>query len=358
MEGARKIGFFETWLSKSRRGKSSTVGLRNEARIVLEEEPNPGIDDETLLGHDLSASAKDESIPLVENGMLNDTSSLVSSLTASSASCYSHDEHTYHSSPMVALELGMVSSRAVSNDSLQLGKLVTPPPSGCKSQETFFEKAYDIVHNLPSDLTQRSLRNYCVNAPIIFHCLFCLEGFDVQEEWVEHEKSQHFAQTVWICMPRGPVEDSDDGMKVCVFCLAVDPGTEHYKQHKVNRCLKKSMKDVKDRTYQHKQDFECHLRISHGQKTTNEWIEDWWFSPTNTEWYWFCGFCDEVMATWTHRVEHLSGHFKQGFSISSWNLLIPRYPIEKTTGTPVTWFLATEKNREELYTFQLSRVER
>jgi len=355
------MGFLETWLSKSRRGKSSTVGLRNEAKIILEEEPNSGSDDETPLRQDLSAEDEDEYIPIVEDGMVNDESSLMSSLTVSSASCYSHDEHTYHSSPTIALELGVGSRRAVSNDSLHLGKSITSPPSGWRSQETCFEKVHDTVHDLSSSLTQRSLRNYSVNGPISFHCLFCLERFDIQEEWAEHEKSEHFAQTFWTCMPRGPVEDSDDGKRVCVFCLAVDPGTEHYKEHKVNRCLKQNMKDMKDRIYQHKEAFEWHLRISHGQKTMNERIENWLSSPTNDEWYWFCGFCDEVMATWTHRVGHLSEHFKKGVSMSSWNLLAPRCPIEKTTGTPITWFCPTERPREELYTLQLqqlSRVER
>lgn len=282
LDGVEKTGGLGRWLLKTIRGKPWTkLHLRSEATTIAEEELM--LEKEALLGQDLPALYEEESDPILEDDMVNDESSLMSSSTASLAPCDS------------------------------------------------------------------------IYASISFCCLFCLERFEAEEEWVEHENSQHFlAQKFWICMPRGPVEDTDGGT-VCMFCLAVNPDEGHCRQHKVRRCLRKNLAN---RTYQHKQDFEYHLQVSHGQNTMNEWIENSWFSPRDDEWHWFCGFCDEIMATWTLRVKHLSEHFKKGVSMSSWDFLASRCPIDKKTGAPITSFSPIENYGGTLHSLEVERLNR
>ncbi|CZR64542.1 uncharacterized protein PAC_14440 [Phialocephala subalpina] len=357
--GAKKIGRLETWVLKSRRSKLLTVSLRSEATIILEEEPKPEVDEEALLRQDPLASLEEESVPIAEDDTVSDESSVISSSTVLPEPCHFRTEHASHSSRTIALDLGVESSRAASPESFHLGKSITSPSYSSESQEICFEKIHDTAHNLSYSSTLRSLESDSVNRPVSFHCLFCLKRFDSQEEWATHEMLQHFlAQRFWVCMPKGPIEEADDGTEVCVFCLAVDLDAEHCAQHKVKRCLKKN---VEDRTYRCKQDFEFHLQIFHGQDNMNVRTENWSSSPADDKWHWFCGFCDETMATWTQRGEHLSEHFKKGDSMSSWNLLVPSCPIDKNTGAPITWFSPLEMYGGALHTLQvqqLSHVER
>lgn len=217
----------------------------------------------------------------------------------------------------------------------------------------------DIVSDV-SSLTGSSSESQAVcesvNVPISFYCMFCLEHFGAEDEWAEHENSQHFlAQRFWVCMPRGPIEYADDGTTLCMFCLTINPDEDHFRRHKVRRCLKSNLEN---RTYQHKQEFEYHLRISHGQYTMNGWIENRWLAPHDDEWHWLCGFCDEILATWTLRAKHLSEHFKKGVSLSSWDFLASYCPIDRKSGAPITWFSSLGNFGGPLHSLQAGRLNR
>ncbi|KAI9768632.1 MAG: hypothetical protein M1840_004829 [Geoglossum simile] len=158
-----------------------------------------------------------------------------------------------------------------------------------------------------------------------FQCTFCLKRCGDQEEWEQHENSQHIPQEEWICMPWGPIEESD-GHDTCVFCGAVDIDTKHCSIHNDQPCYSR---ETRHRTYTNKSDFRNHLRKAHNQPTLSRCMEDWWWAPEDSSWYWNCGFCGEVLTRWSDRTEHIGSHFQRGETMSSWDPLMPPSPIDR-----------------------------
>ena len=170
--------------------------------------------------------------------------------------------------------------------------------------------------------------------PKIFWCTFCLEQCSDQDEWEMHEMTQHIPERIWICMPWGPVEQTD-GYDVCVFCGVADPDSDHSSQHTVQCCYSER---AKDRTFISKDALRQHVSDIHNQKEMTRKMENWWRSTKDNDWYWNCGFCDKVFSRWTDRAVHIGEHFNEGTDISSWDPLTPPYPLNRTTLNCAAWF--------------------
>ncbi|KAI9767086.1 MAG: hypothetical protein M1840_005874 [Geoglossum simile] len=186
------------------------------------------------------------------------------------------------------------------------------------------------------------------SSPIFFQCTFCLKRCKDEEEWEQHEYSQHIPQEEWICMPWGPIEESG-GHDICVFCDAIDIDIEHCSAHADQPCYGQ---ETKDRTFISKGEFQKHLRTVHNQQAMTRAMQDWSWPPEDSAWYWNCGFCSEVLARWSDRAKHIGSHFQGGEPMSSWDPLMPSYPLDKTTLACVAGFPPLDWDAETLLTLQ------
>ena len=149
-------------------------------------------------------------------------------------------------------------------------------------------------------------------------------------------------------MPWGPIEESG-GHDICVFCGAIDIDIEHCSEHADQPC---SGQDAQDRTYVRKGDFQEHLRTVHNQSAMTRAMQDWSWPPEDNTWYWNCGFCGEILSRWSDRAKHIGGHFQGGEVMSSWDPLIPSYPLDKTTLARANWFPPLGWDVDALLTLQ------
>jgi hypothetical protein len=136
-------------------------------------------------------------------------------------------------------------------------------------------------------------------------------------------------------MPWGRPTEEIDGHDVCVFCDFVDPDASHCSQHKDEFC---SNQPLEDRTFRSKEAFQQHLSEDHNQSAMTSFMESWSWPPEDKAWYWNCGFCDMMLTSWTNRVDHIGGHFKEGTTMLSWDPHLPPHPLDKNTLACASWF--------------------
>jgi hypothetical protein len=345
LEGNQKMGLVGTWYLKLRHCHPlKTVFLESLEKPVMGRTAE--VDNESLLSRDSLDQSDDETSPIADDTE-HDTSLMNFSTTTL---VYPFPQKGPPSSSCtVPLDLDMVLSLGTSTKSQYPAK-ESLLSSGCDLQALWGKEIDDKATKDFSDSQTLQGAQNCFNiSPRSFHCIFCLERFEEQKEWKEHEQSQHFmTQRDWICMPSGPVEESIGGQNICVFCGTADPSSSHQSQHRTELC---SSRPVEDRTYRNKEDFLEHLRCDHGQYTMTDCMEDWSYPLKDDAWYWRCGFCDTLLARWDDRVAHIGDHFKEGKAMSSWDLLIPPYPFDKSTGTYLPWLSPKDKGRGTLSAF-------
>jgi len=124
-------------------------------------------------------------------------------------------------------------------------------------------------------------------------CTFCHLDFQQKYDWKRHEESVHFPQKEWVCMPNGPVEDSQ-----CAFCGSGDVDDEHLRSHKSIAC---SEVPRALRTFQRKDKLVQHIKQVHGcpaPKMIKEWCR-----PIERRVLLLCGFCSLALPDWKTRVE-------------------------------------------------------
>jgi hypothetical protein len=57
------------------------------------------------------------------------------------------------------------------------------------------------------------------------------------------------------------------------------------------------------------------------------------------EWYWRCGFCENILHSWDDRQNHIADeHFEIGQTLSSWNSSTSPYPWDKLSSKPISGF--------------------
>jgi hypothetical protein len=352
LEGDRKLGFVGTWCLKSRHGHSSkNVSLNRQNIDIKKTEEDSML---TPLGRHSPTLSEDEAFPIVPD-TADDTTSLMGSSTSTLVHSYSHKGVSYSALRTVPLNFGVESRSSVSTNPLPPRRESTPSSSSSDSRVSESQERSCRVMQFSESSTQLRAGSYSDASPTSFQCVFCLETCGNQEEWEQHETSQHITQRDWICMPWGPIEQTEDGKDICVFCSAVDPGISHCSQHRDEPCIGQA---VEDRTYTSKQDFQKHLFSAHNQPALTKCMNKWSFAPKDDAWYWHCGFCDTLLARWTDRVTHIGDHFKEGMLMSSWDPLMPPYPLDKTTGTCATWFPPLSWDAETLLALQLEQCNR
>lgn len=141
----------------------------------------------------------------------------------------------------------------------------------------------------------------------IYQCTFCTDTFKSKYDWTRHEKSLHISLEKYICCPLGPtIIDPNNGMKICAYCLAPEPTSDHFETHGHQQCNEKS-KD--SRTFYRKDHLRQHMRLVHDSELLPH-MDAWRIEAkfVNSR----CGLCSQRFTMWQERVDHLAAHFKVG----------------------------------------------
>ncbi len=164
--------------------------------------------------------------------------------------------------------------------------------------------------------TARALSSTNLRPPVrAFQCTFCTETFKTKYDWQRHEKSLHLSLERWICAPEGPTQFcAESACSACVYCGEQNPSPEHAKQHNHYGCAERS---VEERTFYRKDHLRQHLSIIHNIKFQSWSMEAW--KSTSSDIRCRCGFCGQLLDSWSIRVEHLAKHFKNGKTMADWS---------------------------------------
>ncbi|KAJ4045216.1 hypothetical protein NW756_009680 [Fusarium oxysporum] len=148
--------------------------------------------------------------------------------------------------------------------------------------------------------------------PRIFHCTFCCDSFSKKHDWTRHEKTLHLDCDQWICAPYGgAVVSSSTGRSTCAYCNILDPTENHLNSHNHNACHNGQQPHI----FRRKDNLIQHLRGFH-QLDTLPILDDWRIPPPPISSR--CGFCDQHLASWQDRADHLTQHFRQGKTMAEW----------------------------------------
>ncbi|KAL2829316.1 hypothetical protein BJY01DRAFT_255066 [Aspergillus pseudoustus] len=152
------------------------------------------------------------------------------------------------------------------------------------------------------------MRRYC--------CTFCCDRFRSKYDWARHEKSLHVTLEAWHCAPFGTVvpDLASSSMKgtSCAFCGADNPDAEHLTQHAATACQDDS---GARRSFRRKDHLAQHLRLVHSVSSCPD-IDSWKIGRSAVSSR--CGLCDQRLATWEERIDHLAEHFRTGQTMADW----------------------------------------
>ena len=137
--------------------------------------------------------------------------------------------------------------------------------------------------------------------------------YETCDGWKRHMKEH---ETIWLCMPYGPLEKAEDGL-ICVLCGSVDPNESHMAKHTIGRCGDTT---TKLRGVSRRSNLEKHLLRSHGvtkdrvRSLANRW------KTTARKKYFSCGFCVCIFSTIHEQLSHIDvEHFKKGQQVMDWS---------------------------------------
>lgn len=154
-----------------------------------------------------------------------------------------------------------------------------------------------------------------------WQCTFCLKAL-VPKSWRRHEDTQHRPKTQaarWTCMLHGPrlsFPNRTNTGSVCAFCMVKNPTEEHFlKHHRIDECSKR---DATDRTFYRPDHLRQHVKNFHNATLFDIVQARWKTAAETVAEGWTCGFCGERLDTWDKRETHISNHFKEGMTMSSW----------------------------------------
>ena len=123
-------------------------------------------------------------------------------------------------------------------------------------------------------------------------------------------------ETVWPCMPYGPLEVAGTGV-FCAICGSVNPNDSHMAGHSIGNCGDRS---DKSRGVSRRVNLEKHLRQSHvvsddfARGLANKW------KTTLRKKRFACGFCVCIFSTIHEQLNHIdTDHFRKGQQISEWS---------------------------------------
>ncbi|PKY02009.1 hypothetical protein P168DRAFT_328997 [Aspergillus campestris IBT 28561] len=145
----------------------------------------------------------------------------------------------------------------------------------------------------------------------LYQCTFCSDTFGSKYDWQRHEKALHLPVDRWHCAPGGGICEVD-GVRVCVFCFAQNPDSQHLESHNYHSCRQRP---PELRTFSRKDHLRQHLRLTHNVDYDPS-MEHWRHLTTRV--ISRCGFCETNFTTWDARVDHLAEHFKNGVDMDQW----------------------------------------
>jgi hypothetical protein len=149
-----------------------------------------------------------------------------------------------------------------------------------------------------------------------FQCTFCREKLS-SKTWRRHEESQHLPQFQWICMRDSPtLRRPGSDVMVCAFCFKANPDSEHFESaHKMSRC---KQRPEDKRAFSRQDHLAQHIRQMHDSELHTLTAKAWKHPVSYKDHNWECGFCDETLCNWDTRARHISAHFREGLTMSSW----------------------------------------
>ena len=123
-------------------------------------------------------------------------------------------------------------------------------------------------------------------------------------------------ETVWPCMPYGPLETVGIGL-ICALCGSINPNENHMAGHSIGDCGNPS---TKIRGVSRRVNLERHLLRSHAvSDDCTRGLADRWKSTLRKK-YFACGFCVCIFFTIHEQLNHIDmDHFKKGQRITEWS---------------------------------------
>jgi hypothetical protein len=150
----------------------------------------------------------------------------------------------------------------------------------------------------------------------IYQCTFCIQAFGRKSDWKRHEQALHVPQEEWICTPGFPTFISDTGAVVCAFCEQESPDEVHLQDyHRYQTCFNKP---PTQKTFNRKDKLQQHFAQVHKQPTLTAYTSTNWMRPLNKSLQFRCGFCLEILQSWSTRSDHIAQHFESGSEMLSW----------------------------------------
>lgn len=142
-------------------------------------------------------------------------------------------------------------------------------------------------------------------------CTLCEhDTFRGKQEWIRHERNQHFPRHVYYCHPDIEVRNKE---LYCVACKIANPGCTHIAKRDAHVC---ALKDLSARLFFSKEKFIKHLR-SHDLPSDCRQLDEW--RRPLPEQVWGCGFCVKVFDNVEERLFHISRHFERGKTRADWD---------------------------------------
>ncbi|KAF2400769.1 hypothetical protein EJ06DRAFT_405341 [Trichodelitschia bisporula] len=150
----------------------------------------------------------------------------------------------------------------------------------------------------------------------MYQCTFCNQAYEKKSAWKRHEQTVHLPQEEWTCMPEFPAFLSESGEYVCAFCEEAPLSEEHLEAaHGYQTCYNRP---VSERTFNRKDKLQQHLAQVHRQPRVTPLMVASWGKPVNRNLLFRCGFCHDLLTSWSNRMEHLAAHFDDGLDMASW----------------------------------------
>lgn len=142
-------------------------------------------------------------------------------------------------------------------------------------------------------------------------CTLCEhDTFRGKQEWIRHERNQHFPRHVYYCQPDIIVRNQK---LYCEACKIENPGCNHIAKHNAHTC---ALKDLPARRFASREKFVKHLR-SHELPSDCQQLDEW--KRLLPELVWGCGFCIKVFDNVEERLFHMSRHFERGMTRADWD---------------------------------------
>ncbi len=123
-------------------------------------------------------------------------------------------------------------------------------------------------------------------------------------------------ETVWLCMPYGPLEITDIG-PICALCGSLNPSKSHMAIHSIGDCEDTS---TKLRGVSRRGNLEKHLLRSHAvsDERTRGLANKW--KRTLRKKHFACGFCVLIFSSIHDQLNHIDmDHFRNGQQILEWS---------------------------------------